>query len=415
MNSEQSKAEQVEQLLDTPDLAGALESEQFKKFLDQVPIAICVSQLAGDERIVYANPEFERLSGLTAAELGDQGWNALSGEGLGKQRERSFAAAVVETDCVGAFKTQRPSRAGHRRCHSNVIETTTDALPGWPGRCDRPITESTARLWNLICDKDALRELISQEHLQMSRAHSPRDAPATRRQDPRAAGRAGDGAPPSLRALSPDTEDENDLGRLSSARSPRQTSHAVEKTDMKVDTTGYQRAMPTDWSQAADQFTQASLASRDGGRSRTQRRRRRRLPVVVADDGIGRRPARPGHVKIKIADASGERTAFERAESERHPRDDHLQTFGDTAGSAADQVAAAAAVVPAVGRRAWLSGGSSTVFILCCGCRLTSPRPSSAPRSAERRLRGLRIHSDRVGHVGGRNHVSSSSPPLHQA
>jgi hypothetical protein len=38
-----AKAEQVESLLTTPDLAGALESEQFKRFLDQVPIAIAVS------------------------------------------------------------------------------------------------------------------------------------------------------------------------------------------------------------------------------------------------------------------------------------------------------------------------------------------------------------------------------------
>ncbi|MER9791273.1 histidine kinase, partial [Mesorhizobium sp. M0213] len=42
MTSDSEKAEAVEQLLDTPDLATALESEQFKKFLDQVPIAIAV-------------------------------------------------------------------------------------------------------------------------------------------------------------------------------------------------------------------------------------------------------------------------------------------------------------------------------------------------------------------------------------
>lgn len=42
MTSNSEKAEAVEQLLDTPDLATALESEQFKKFLDQVPIAIAV-------------------------------------------------------------------------------------------------------------------------------------------------------------------------------------------------------------------------------------------------------------------------------------------------------------------------------------------------------------------------------------
>jgi len=34
-----------EQLLDTPHLAGALESDQFKSFLDHVPVAIGVSEL----------------------------------------------------------------------------------------------------------------------------------------------------------------------------------------------------------------------------------------------------------------------------------------------------------------------------------------------------------------------------------
>jgi hypothetical protein len=36
-------AEAVEKLLETPDLATALESEQFKKFLDQVPIGIAAA------------------------------------------------------------------------------------------------------------------------------------------------------------------------------------------------------------------------------------------------------------------------------------------------------------------------------------------------------------------------------------
>ena len=53
MISDTGKPEAVEQLLDTPELATALESEQFKKFLDQVPIAIAVSDLIETERVVY--------------------------------------------------------------------------------------------------------------------------------------------------------------------------------------------------------------------------------------------------------------------------------------------------------------------------------------------------------------------------
>jgi hypothetical protein len=61
MTSDSEKAEAVEQLLDTPDLATALESEPFKKFLDQAPIAIAVSDLNLKERVVYANPEFYKV------------------------------------------------------------------------------------------------------------------------------------------------------------------------------------------------------------------------------------------------------------------------------------------------------------------------------------------------------------------
>ena len=71
MDDEQSAEQpsQIEALVATPDLADALESEQFRRFLDQVPIAIIVSQMGANERIVYINPEFERVSGRTAAIL----------------------------------------------------------------------------------------------------------------------------------------------------------------------------------------------------------------------------------------------------------------------------------------------------------------------------------------------------------
>ena len=86
MTSVSENPDAVEQLLDTPDLATALESEQFKKFLDQVPIAIAVSDLSGSERVVYANPEFEKLSGLEAAKLTRENWGALLGSAFASRR-----------------------------------------------------------------------------------------------------------------------------------------------------------------------------------------------------------------------------------------------------------------------------------------------------------------------------------------
>ena len=51
-------AKQVEQLLDTPRLADALESDRFRQFLDHVPFAVAVSELHPSEAIIYANLEF---------------------------------------------------------------------------------------------------------------------------------------------------------------------------------------------------------------------------------------------------------------------------------------------------------------------------------------------------------------------
>jgi PAS domain S-box-containing protein len=110
MTANEEKAEQVDELLATPDLAGALESEQFRRFLDQIPVAIAVSEL-GRERIVYANPEFEKLSGQTAADLEGKPWSVLYGQGDGEDAKRKLGAAVVEaSDCVGTFRIERAGR-----------------------------------------------------------------------------------------------------------------------------------------------------------------------------------------------------------------------------------------------------------------------------------------------------------------
>ena len=55
-------------LLDSPDLAEALESDRFKQFLDHVP-SPSPSRLQPSELIIYANIEFERLTGQAAAEI----------------------------------------------------------------------------------------------------------------------------------------------------------------------------------------------------------------------------------------------------------------------------------------------------------------------------------------------------------
>lgn len=95
---------QVEQLLDTPGLADALESDRFKQFLDHMPVAIAVSELLPSERITYANFEFERLTGQSAADLEGKSWQALPGVASAQDDDRQLSDAVeIDDEYIGTF------------------------------------------------------------------------------------------------------------------------------------------------------------------------------------------------------------------------------------------------------------------------------------------------------------------------
>ncbi|WP_028054686.1 sensor histidine kinase [Sinorhizobium medicae] len=116
--------EQVDRLLGNSDLVGALENKQFKRFLDQVPIALVISRIgSGGERIIYANPEFERLSGLAAAEVEDQEWAVLEAVPAAAQEGASLGQAVTAgTDRIGTFKRNAGDSTALLDVYSNVVE-----------------------------------------------------------------------------------------------------------------------------------------------------------------------------------------------------------------------------------------------------------------------------------------------------
>ncbi len=67
-SSEKSNPEsrQVSQLFDYAELADAIETEDFKRLLDNIPIAVLISKdVRGVHRIIYANSAFESLVGQT--------------------------------------------------------------------------------------------------------------------------------------------------------------------------------------------------------------------------------------------------------------------------------------------------------------------------------------------------------------
>ena len=116
----------LSQILDTADLAGALESEHFKQFLDHIPIAVAVSELnpgEGAESIVYVNMEFERLSGRAAADVEGQSWDFLSGEAsIEGDRRRLSEVIADEQDYIGEFKIGSGDAARRVDAWSNIIQ-----------------------------------------------------------------------------------------------------------------------------------------------------------------------------------------------------------------------------------------------------------------------------------------------------
>lgn len=113
----------LEGLLDTPDLAEALESERFKQFLDQVPVAIAVAKLGPTERIVYANLEFERLTGEAIDRMVGGPWDRLPGEATTSQDPRPLGAALSEErDYVGSYMIPRDGQPITVDAWSNIIE-----------------------------------------------------------------------------------------------------------------------------------------------------------------------------------------------------------------------------------------------------------------------------------------------------
>jgi PAS domain S-box-containing protein len=123
MAGDETKANRLEHLLETPNLADALESDRFKQFLDQVPVAIAVAELSPQERIVYANHEFERLTGQASADLVGCDWSLLAATTTAPGDGRSLATAITQdNDYIGVFEHARADGACRVDAWSNLIE-----------------------------------------------------------------------------------------------------------------------------------------------------------------------------------------------------------------------------------------------------------------------------------------------------
>jgi two-component sensor histidine kinase len=116
----------IAQLLDTPNLADALESDQFKQFLDRIPIAIAVSELGPAERLVYANIEFENLTGRATGNHGEPAWAFLRGAGSIEDNRVLGEAIAEERDYLGTFLVAHDDHDKSVDAWSNIIKNDED-------------------------------------------------------------------------------------------------------------------------------------------------------------------------------------------------------------------------------------------------------------------------------------------------
>jgi PAS domain S-box-containing protein len=116
MSSEQPSelsgtAQQINDLFDSAELSKAIETEEFKQFLDYIPIAIVVSKFfRGDQRICYANKAFETLVGQDTKDCAGRGWSILAGFKDENDSKATLESAMLKggEEFLGTFRVEHP-------------------------------------------------------------------------------------------------------------------------------------------------------------------------------------------------------------------------------------------------------------------------------------------------------------------
>jgi PAS domain S-box-containing protein len=103
-------SQQVNDLFDSLEFTKVIGTEEFKLFLDHVPIAIIISKfIHGDQRIVFVNEAYEDLTGQALAEICGRGWSVLDSFRLEDEPHLNFSQALPKCeDFVGCFRRDNP-------------------------------------------------------------------------------------------------------------------------------------------------------------------------------------------------------------------------------------------------------------------------------------------------------------------
>jgi PAS domain S-box-containing protein len=114
---------QVSQLFDYSELAEAVETEDFKRLLDNIPIAVLIAKdVRGVQRIIYANTAFEALVGQTLDDVRRHVGSILDALKHEDDQALTLRMALQETkQFVGTFKLDLPKPLVVE-AHANLIE-----------------------------------------------------------------------------------------------------------------------------------------------------------------------------------------------------------------------------------------------------------------------------------------------------
>ncbi len=149
-------------LHEAPHLADALESNRFKQFLDHVPFGVVVAELEPSERIVYANLEFERLTGHSARTVEGKVWDSLALDATAAEGGRQLREVVTEAeDYIGVYSVRDGEETRAIHAWSNVI-VDDNGIPLFRlvALAKLNATPSTGELEDQLREKDTmLREL----------------------------------------------------------------------------------------------------------------------------------------------------------------------------------------------------------------------------------------------------------------
>lgn len=297
-------ADLPEHLLETPQLADALESDRFRRFLDHIPFAVVVAELQPAESITYANVEFERLTGKSPENIQGKSWEMLAYCVSTTPGGPPLSQAILNEDHLGTFRIEGDN-ARVFDAWSNIIHDD-NGVPAFrlAALVDVSSHQGEGAIEERLREKDTLlRELQHRvkNNLQMITAlirMEARNVPdnATGDKFDRLAGRIGALSILYTALSSPDGEESIDLGiYLSQIASAVMQAHAVEgiRLDLKVDTwpVSINVAMPTGLvvNELLTNSLKHAFAGRDGGGTITLHSLvdDTGCRVTIADDGIG--------------------------------------------------------------------------------------------------------------------------------